>query len=309
MAGIAGREPRAEGFAAERGHHQIEQAAPCSAPDGSIEPSTVARHSRTYQLRVEMPHDHEITVRFSPAEIGRLAAAAEVIGGSRSLLLAGAATAAADADLADPGVARARVGPVRRPPAEAKRASIVEALFTQDDKHRILTAAALTGRNSAWYVADAGLRGAAHILRTAASGADSVLSPDAAIPDMQIPDSANPANALANDTDAEQDAAVFSRLTSFAGTGTDSRRELVQTVEQLSFQLRKVGTNLNQIAHAVNATGTAEHADAVLDRIDNAARAVHDVLVGLVARAGACSACGHRERPGMSAREEMGRAA
>ncbi|MGW0660125.1 plasmid mobilization relaxosome protein MobC [Streptodolium elevatio] len=279
------------------------------------------RPARINQLRVGVARDAKVNPRFSPSELAVVDEAIAVTGQSRSLLLASAAEALADADLADPDGTRARVRPgLRRPPAEAKREIAVPAQFTADGKRRVLEAAALSGRTPTWYVADAGLRAADHILRTArtadAGSAESALLPSAGPePGQPIAPDADPAfstaipvsvrasageafaSGIADAVDRVRDAVVFAGLASASGTGTDLRRRLVEAVERLSFQLRKVGVNLNQVAHAVNTAGTAEHADQVLGRVDATAALVHDVLTGILDHDGACTACGHRGRP------------
>ncbi|MBM9508520.1 MobC family plasmid mobilization relaxosome protein [Actinacidiphila acididurans] len=64
--------------------------------------------------------------------------------------------------------------------------------------------------------------------------------------------------------------------TSVTSPDDDPFRPLVERLERLIAQLRRVGNNLNQVARAVNTGTIPEHADRILARVDTA---VEDVFV------------------------------
>ncbi|MBT2456568.1 plasmid mobilization relaxosome protein MobC [Streptomyces sp. ISL-86] len=58
----------------------------------------------------------------------------------------------------------------------------------------------------------------------------------------------------------------------------DPIRPLVEAVERLTAQLRRVGNNLNQVAGAANAGATPEYADDVLARVETVLDRTHRFL-------------------------------
>ncbi|WP_327290338.1 MobC family plasmid mobilization relaxosome protein [Streptomyces sp. NBC_01198] len=64
----------------------------------------------------------------------------------------------------------------------------------------------------------------------------------------------------------------------------DPARPLVEAVEQLIAQLRRTGNNLNQITHAINSGVIPDHAEHILDRVDQTVENAFTLLDGFVGK-------------------------
>jgi len=209
--------------------------------------------ARAYQLRADQPHDRKVNIRFDPVQHAMIDAAVAARGGSKSEFIADAALAAVRADHA---------GPDRRGRSARRSGPAATAWFTAHDLTRIDTAADRHGRSRSGYIADATLAAAhAHHHKDHATDTEArVAEPTGTGPDTD--------NVLG----------VPERRVEAMTVDRDGTRALVEAIDGLSTQLRRVGVNLNQVARATNTTGVADHTHSVLDTVDQAAARVHAFL-------------------------------
>jgi uncharacterized protein (DUF1778 family) len=255
-----------EQVATEGGHDQEEghtprpntgATPPAHADDVPVEwpswlPVSEPMPARAYQLRGDQPHDQKVNVRFSAAQHAVVDAAVAMRGGSKSEFIVDAALAAVRAD---------RTSPSDRGRSARGSGTAATAWFTVDDLARVKAAAKVRGQPRSGYVADATLTAAHAFHRTATTADTPVEDAPATEPARTVPGAVTglPERRVVTVEPAET-------------------RALVEAVEGISAELRRVGVNLNQVAKATNTTGVAEHADAVLDRVDRAAARVHAFL-------------------------------
>lgn len=64
----------------------------------------------------------------------------------------------------------------------------------------------------------------------------------------------------------------------------DPARPLIEGIERLITQLRRTGNNLNQIAHAINSGALPDHAEQVLNRVEQTVENAFSLLDGFVGK-------------------------
>lgn len=81
-------------------------------------------------------------------------------------------------------------------------------------------------------------------------------------------------------------AVALGKATMIGSPEDDPVRPLVEAVEAHTKALKRIGANLNQITMAINSGALPDRAEAVLDRVDQAAKRSYELMDDLVAEGG-----------------------